>query len=41
MTKVTEIPGIGRTFEKDLARIGITSVEQLEGKDADLLFGKL
>jgi nucleotidyltransferase/DNA polymerase involved in DNA repair len=27
MTKVTEIPGIGKTFEKDLRRIGIATIE--------------
>jgi hypothetical protein len=41
MTKVTEIPGIGKTFEKDLRRIGIASVEQLAHEDAEALFEKL
>jgi hypothetical protein len=38
LTRLTEIPGIGKTFEKDFARLGISSVEQLSGKDADGLF---
>jgi hypothetical protein len=41
VTKLTEIPGIGKTFEKDFARLGISSVEQLAGKDADGLFLEL
>lgn len=36
-----EIPGIGRTFVKDFARIGVTRVEQLRGKSAERLFDKL
>jgi nucleotidyltransferase/DNA polymerase involved in DNA repair len=38
---VTEIPGIGKTFEEDFARLGISSVEQLADKDADGLFLEL
>jgi hypothetical protein len=41
VTTLTEIPGIGKTFEKDFARLGISSVEQLVGKDADGLFLEL
>jgi nucleotidyltransferase/DNA polymerase involved in DNA repair len=41
VTKLTTIPGIGKTFEKDFARLGIKSVEQLIGKDADGLFLEL
>ncbi len=36
-----DIPGIGRTFVKDFARIGVTRVEQLRGKSAERLFDKL
>ncbi|MCC6510639.1 MAG: hypothetical protein IT423_16165 [Pirellulaceae bacterium] len=35
------IPGIGRTFQKDFARIGIENVEQLVGADAESLFEQL
>jgi nucleotidyltransferase/DNA polymerase involved in DNA repair len=41
MTSVRTIPGIGRTFEKDLRRIGIASIEQLAGEDALALFEQL
>jgi Pathogenicity locus len=41
VTKLTTIPGIGKTFEKDFARLGIKTVEQLSGKDADGLFLEL
>jgi Pathogenicity locus len=41
MSKLTIIPGIGKTFEKDFARIGITSVEQLGGEDPGALFAQL
>lgn len=40
-TPLTTIPGIGRTFAKDFARIGVTCVEQLRGKSADALFQRL
>jgi hypothetical protein len=36
--KLTEIPGIGKTFERDFGRIGITTIEQLSGKDPEDLF---
>lgn len=39
--KLTEIPGIGKTFERDFARIGIHCVEQLERKNAKDLFMEL
>jgi hypothetical protein len=39
--KLTDIPGIGKTFERDFRRIGITSVEQLVGKNADDVFSEL
>lgn len=35
------IPGIGRTFIKDFARIGVTRVAQLRSKKAETLFEKL
>jgi Pathogenicity locus len=41
MRKLTIIPGIGRTFEKDFARIGITSADQLAGEDPAALFSHL
>jgi hypothetical protein len=41
MTKVTIIPGIGKTLERDFARIGITSVEQLTIEDPAALFSQL
>ncbi len=36
-----QIPGIGETFSRDLARIGITTVQQLVGQDPELLFQQL
>lgn len=41
MTKLTDIPGLGKTFEKDFRRIGITSIDGLVGVDADALFAQL
>ncbi|KAI9029216.1 hypothetical protein DFJ74DRAFT_657516 [Hyaloraphidium curvatum] len=41
MTDLKAIPGIGRTFQKDFARIGIETVEQLEGADPEDLFEQL
>jgi Pathogenicity locus len=41
MTKVTIIPGIGKTLERDFARIGITSLEQLAIEDPAALFSQL
>ncbi|QPH53410.1 helix-hairpin-helix domain-containing protein [Pontivivens ytuae] len=38
---VTDIPGVGLTFQKDLARICIDNVEQLAGRDPGVLFGML
>jgi Pathogenicity locus len=35
------LKGIGKTFEKDLKRIGIEFVSQLKGKDPEKLFEKL
>jgi Pathogenicity locus len=39
--KLTAIPGVGKTFELDFARIGITSVEQLVGANPEELFSQL
>lgn len=36
-----EIPGLGRIFTKDFARIGITRIEQLKGKNPERLFRRL
>lgn len=36
-----EIPGIGRTFVKDFARIDVCTVSDLVDKDADHLFEAL
>jgi hypothetical protein len=33
-----QIPGIGKVFFKDFARIGITKVSHLQGKNAEKLF---
>lgn len=41
MSKLTIVPGIGKTLEKDFARIGIVSVEQLAGEDPAVLFTQL
>jgi hypothetical protein len=41
MNDVTKIPGIGRTFSKDLARIGIHTVEDLAGRTPEALFRDL
>ena len=40
-TPLTSIPGIGRTFARDFARIGITAVEQLRGRSAEAVFRRL
>jgi nucleotidyltransferase/DNA polymerase involved in DNA repair len=41
VTKLTTIPGIGKTFEKDFARIGITDIEQLASRSPDDVFSQL
>jgi Pathogenicity locus len=41
MSDLKEIPGIGKTFEKDFARIGITKLAQLANADPEKLFQKL
>jgi adenine-specific DNA glycosylase len=41
MTKLTTIPGIGKTFEKDFARIGINNIEDLVGANPEEVFARL
>lgn len=41
MANLTEIPGIGRTFAKDFARIGIGTVGQLKGQSPEALYRML
>jgi Pathogenicity locus len=41
MTKLTTIPGIGKTFEKDFARIGVAAIEDLHQANAEALFARL
>ncbi len=36
-----KIPGIGKTFVKDLGRIGIQSIADLKGKSPESLFKQL
>ncbi|MGL6183160.1 MAG: helix-hairpin-helix domain-containing protein [Aestuariivirga sp.] len=39
--RLNTIPGIGKTFERDFARIGILDVAQLRGADPDALYASL
>lgn len=39
--ELQEIPGIGTTFVRDFARIGVTRVEQLRKKKPERLFARL
>ena len=39
--RLTSIPGIGKTFAQDFARIGILDVAQLRGADPDVLYSRL
>lgn len=41
VSDLRQIPGIGRTFVKDFARIGIREVRQLRHADPQALFQKL
>ena len=41
MTDLLEIPGVGRTFVKDFARIEVFSIADLKGENAERLFEKL
>jgi Pathogenicity locus len=40
-TPLTIIPGIGKTFVKDFARIGLHYIEDFETKDAEAVFKDL
>ena len=37
---LTAIPGVGKSIARDLVNIGINSVNDLKGKDADDLYAK-
>lgn len=41
MTDLTEIPGIGKTFVNDFARINVDSIADLVGKIPEELFDEL
>jgi hypothetical protein len=41
VASVTEIPGIGKTFAKDFARIGLHSVEDFKGETPEDIFIRL
>ncbi|MHC4657480.1 MAG: helix-hairpin-helix domain-containing protein [Planctomycetota bacterium] len=41
LTKLEEIPGVGKSIAQDLRDIGIRSVNELKGKKADQLYKKL
>ena len=41
MSRLTSVPGIGKTFERDFQRIGIQSLEELVGRDPEQLFAEL
>ena len=41
MSSITKIPGIGRTFGKDFARIGVTRTADLRHADPDKLYKEL
>ena len=40
-TNFEEIPGVGKSIARDLRQIGITSIDQLKGKDPEKLYRKL
>jgi hypothetical protein len=40
-TSITVIPGIGKTFAKDFARIGYSFIEDFENKDAETIYNLL
>lgn len=40
-TAITVIPGIGKTFAKDFARIGLSCVEDFANTKADAVFAAL
>jgi hypothetical protein len=39
--ELEQIPGVGESIAQDLRHLGITSVEQLKGKDPERLYRKL
>jgi len=41
LTKLEQIPGIGKSIAQDLRDIGIGSVDELKGKKADQVYKKL
>jgi Pathogenicity locus len=41
VTRLIEIPGIGKTFEKDFARIEISTVEQLAHAVPEEIYARL
>jgi Pathogenicity locus len=40
-TLITIIPGIGKTFAQDFARIGYHFIEDFEGKNVEVIFSLL
>jgi len=36
--ELTKIPGVGKSIAKDLLNIGITKIDDLKGKDPQILF---
>jgi len=41
LTKLEEIPGVGKSIAQDLRDIGIGSVDELKGKTADHVYKRL
>lgn len=39
--ELEQIPGVGKSIAQDLRRIGITSVDQLKGRDPEALYRRL
>ncbi|OHB68113.1 MAG: pathogenicity locus [Planctomycetes bacterium RBG_13_62_9] len=39
--ELEQIPGVGKSIAEDLRNIGVASVEQLKGKDPEVLYRKL
>ena len=40
-TDLLEIPGIGKTFVQDFSRINVKSLDDLQGKDPEILYEDL
>jgi Pathogenicity locus len=38
---LTLLPGVGKTLQKDFARIGLVSIADFKGKNAEVLFEQL